>query len=445
MKPVWLHSTAMKMNRSIAILLVFPTLLLACGEVAEPIDIQMEQTRTLALGEPLGDFPSYSERVLLYLTNQLRVAPTTFNPGEPYDPSPPLRYDVALGRAARFHAQHILDASCWCEDHSSCCDLEMGPDGPQCAGASTGCGVTDAATRVTMFSPAYTGENMAMGQMTPAQAINGWTFSSGHWANINTASHRLLGTGNFETAWVQDFGGGGSPPVIGDGIHINEGGTTRFGITYYQTDTGGPRTALVIVEGVCHDLQLVHGTPELGSFEVSTSLGQGCHRYYFHFTDGQGNDFTYPSRGSFGVGNSAECEFFIEERPADSCSPSGQTCETGDTRACYTGPFGTRNVGACEEGIERCIAGKWTGECLNQVTPVDDFCDGEDLDCDGTVDEGCVSEEPEPEVPTEDPEDATGSEKDMEAEGCSTTGGIGHLWFVGFIVIVARVRRRRPL
>lgn len=397
-----------------------------------------QATRQAALGEPVGDYPSYDERVLLYLTNRLRTEPQAFNPEPPYDPTPPLRYDVALGRAARFHAQHIQDANCWCEDHSSCCELEAIEGGAQCAGPVTGCGATDAATRVQMFSSAYSGENMARGQATPAQAIEGWTFSPGHWANINEAGHRLLGTGAFDGAWVQDFGSGGNPPVIGDGIHFSNGQSTTFGATFYQPSGTGPQVALAIVQGVCHDLELVNGTAVHGAFEVSVALEPGCHRYYFHFTDANGNDLTYPSAGSFGVGvGGAECPFYLEERPADTCSPSGQTCETGDTRACYTGPFGTRDVGLCASGAERCVGGQWTGECRGDVHPAEEMCgNGLDENCDGSADEGC----PEPDAGTQPDLSPQPQASDAE-EGCSTANG-GQYGLILSVLAGMMARRR---
>lgn len=405
------------------------------------------------LGEPMGEFPSYSERLLLYFTNRVKTDPPSFNPEGNYAPTPPLSWDLDLSKAARFHAEHIIEASCWCDDHSSCCALSGTGDDVACGGPVTGCGAEDSSTRVSRFSPSYAGENMAMGQMSAAQAIEAWTFSSGHWANINTANTKL-GVGNYQTAWVQDFGTGGLTSVIGDGIHFAAGQSTTFGTTYYQPDTGGPRTALVIIEGVCHDMGFVHGTPEHGAFETTLSLGPGCHRYYFHFTDGEGVDHTYPSFGSFAVANNApDCEFFIDTRPADTCSPSGQTCMTGDTRHCYTGPFGTEGVGVCEAGVERCVGGNWDGECRLQVVPTgDDRCgDGLDDDCNGVVDDECAPaedagssdagfSEPDASVESEPPMQ---EKSDPKERGCSSASAAHPASLIWPCVLVWWSRRRR--
>lgn len=61
------------------------------------------------------------------------------------------------------------------------------------------------------------------------------------------------------------------------------------------------------------------------------------------------------------------------------------------TRACYTGPDGTRNVGICSDGYQVCIAEIGSGvdtwdTCLNQVHPAPETCDGRDENCDGFVD-----------------------------------------------------------
>ncbi len=421
----------------------------ACGETTAP---QVE-VRQAELGEPVGEFPSLTERQVLYLTNRARVEPDAFNPADPYDPTPPLRWDYLLTKAARFHAGHINEANCWCADHSSCCALEEAGDDIACGGPTTGCGAMSASDRVALWTPNYSGENMAMGQMTPQAAIDGWINSPGHWQNINSSAHSLLGAGNEGTAWVQDFGrGGGSPPVIGDGIHLSNGQSTTFGITYHQPTSNGPQTALVIVNGECHDLTLTYGTAQSGAFETSKALGPGCHRYYFYFTDGNGNDLTYPSTGSLGVGTD-DCALYLEERPADTCSPSGQTCETGDTRSCYTGPFGTRDIGICTSGVERCIGGQWTGECMNEIQPESaEICDNSvDDNCDGEVDEACTSDEDDAGSPKNEEEPKQNDEMETDASeptsdgGCSTIVPVskGNIPGLLLIAVVATIWRRR--
>ncbi|HZF50149.1 MAG TPA: DUF4215 domain-containing protein [Polyangiaceae bacterium] len=56
--------------------------------------------------------------------------------------------------------------------------------------------------------------------------------------------------------------------------------------------------------------------------------------------------------------------------------------------ACYTGPFGTEGVGACEAGVQKCDAqGKPTGGCVAEVVPAEEVCGTPlDEDCDGLVD-----------------------------------------------------------
>lgn len=381
------------MMRRLALLLCLLVLASACGNAEQSAPLSR---RAQPIGEPTDGYPSYPERVVLYLTNRARTEPEAFNAQEPYEPTPPLRFDADLAKAARWQARHIIEQSCWCEDHSSCCDMQAADEGGQCAGASGTCGATGPSERVGYWSAQYTGENAAKGYQSAQAAVDGWIHSSGHWANINNGGHDLLGPGNFQTGWVQDFGAASQPPpVAADGIHFGSQTNQTFGITYYQPDTGGPQTILAIVDGECHELDLAYGQPDHGAFEATLSLDPGCHRYYFHVTDGDGAEHVYPSQGSLGaaVGQTDDCPLFSGNRPADTCSPSGQSCETGQTRPCYTGPWGTEGVGICQSGTERCIGGQWTGECrLETVAAGAEICDnGLDDDCNGQIDDGCAA------------------------------------------------------
>jgi peptidoglycan/xylan/chitin deacetylase (PgdA/CDA1 family) len=66
-------------------------------------------------------------------------------------------------------------------------------------------------------------------------------------------------------------------------------------------------------------------------------------------------------------------------------------CQTGERRPCYGGPAGTAGVGACKEGTQSCVAGRWEGRCSGQVLPSAEICDGLDNDCNGQVDDGVAN------------------------------------------------------
>ncbi|MUH00322.1 hypothetical protein F7734_51860 [Scytonema sp. UIC 10036] len=57
------------------------------------------------------------------------------------------------------------------------------------------------------------GENIAKGQRTPQQVVQGWMNSSGHRANILNANFTEIGTGFFNNHWVQNFGSGDRNPI----------------------------------------------------------------------------------------------------------------------------------------------------------------------------------------------------------------------------------------
>ncbi len=88
-----------------------------------------------------------------------------------------------------------------------------------------------------------------------------------------------------------------------------------------------------------------------------------------------------------GPGGSGRCCVATEEV----CDGSDNDCNgTVDDvpipPECYTGPEGTRGVGACRPGTGTCVAGR-VEACSGQVLPKAEACNGVDDDCDGQTDE----------------------------------------------------------
>ncbi len=51
----------------------------------------------------------------------------------------------------------------------------------------------------------YAGENIALGQRTPADVINSWMNSPGHRKNILNSSYGNIGIGYYDRYWTQMF------------------------------------------------------------------------------------------------------------------------------------------------------------------------------------------------------------------------------------------------
>jgi uncharacterized protein YkwD len=51
------------------------------------------------------------------------------------------------------------------------------------------------------------GENIAMGQQTIAEVMRGWFKSEGHCKNLMNPDFKEIGVAQYDTYWVQDFGG----------------------------------------------------------------------------------------------------------------------------------------------------------------------------------------------------------------------------------------------
>jgi len=261
-------------------------------------------------------------------------------------------------------------------------------------------------------------------------------------------------------------------PVLSDGIHGKFGneppmgfdlatpegavfypapdGTTSFVVHYYELDgdpVGTPSSINVVIDDACQAMTLypVPDTlpitdapaPISGDlYAYDEALTEGCYGYVFVAQDGAGFEHTFPTYGSLQAKidadgnvllNDEACPIWVPQRQDLSCVTSPQECETGDTRPCYTGLYGTQDRGVCSVGEESCNNGRWSGSCDGEVTPEDeDTCgDGQDNDCDGGVDEGC-------EMPGEDmggtpdmgtAEEDMGAGADMDSGEADMNGG----------------------
>jgi uncharacterized protein YkwD len=137
-------------------------------------------TASLAIGTQASP-PSLGEEVLR-LTNAAREKQGLT----------PLRLNEALTKAAQAHADDMAKKGYFSHE---------APDG------------TDMVVRIDRVGYRYRGiaENIAMGQRSPQQAVDGWLKSPGHRRNMLNASYRDLGVGISKDGkgvlrWVQVFG-----------------------------------------------------------------------------------------------------------------------------------------------------------------------------------------------------------------------------------------------
>jgi len=319
---------------------------------------------TLALdpraGEPVNGFPNWGERLIHQWMNRARVDPQTDLKGcgatcgetACYSPKAPLYWNHALNRAARFHADEMIQQGFFA--HDSTCKVVSGIDALYpagcngaascaCTGGLTGCrnGCTPWSERVGMFNARATGEIIA-GGADPHQAFYLWLWEaslSPSCAFTNLNGHRYLileslgsvGVGVSGNRSVGNFGSGGAAHPIPSGSHYpQQAATVEAWANWY--DAKPPRSASVFVDGKCIPMRLGRGTGTNGAWVATvTGVGSGCPRYYFSFIDGNGTEVTYPATGTLAIG--ASCPDWTSARVRGTCSSAQIPQQTSRRRS----------------------------------------------------------------------------------------------------------------
>ncbi len=132
---------------------------------------------------------------MLAAVNTRRRAGASCGAQGSFGPAPDLAWNAALTQAAVAHSDDMVSHNFF--DHT-------GSDGSTLGSRATAAGYVWSAL----------GENIAAGQGTVAEVVDGWMKSDGHCANLMNASYRDIGVacvaGNagttYRTYWTQDFG-----------------------------------------------------------------------------------------------------------------------------------------------------------------------------------------------------------------------------------------------
>ncbi|HEY4194591.1 MAG TPA: CAP domain-containing protein [Mucilaginibacter sp.] len=110
-----------------------------------------------------------------------------------FPPAPPLIWNNDLENAARGHALDMSERNYF--SHTS-------KDGRSMSDR-----VTQAGYNFKGYKSFIVGENIAQGQMSIPEVMDGWLKSEGHCRNLMNPMFKEVGVSEIDHYWVQDFGG----------------------------------------------------------------------------------------------------------------------------------------------------------------------------------------------------------------------------------------------
>jgi uncharacterized protein YkwD len=138
------------------------------------------------------------EDEVLTLTNAARAMPATCGSYGSFQPAPPLKMSAVLRCSSRLHSKDMGEKAYFAHD-------SMSGESPFDRMAAAG------------YMGFTMGENIAKGQQTPKEVVDGWMNSPGHCSNIMNADYTEIGVGYFQgmststrfnsnKLWTQNFG-----------------------------------------------------------------------------------------------------------------------------------------------------------------------------------------------------------------------------------------------